>query len=276
MQKKIKPSNAAFMWDNLVVTEYSSGCLRNILLDSKGVRDDIPKIYMEVGKVHEDQHEKMIQGDENVIVYARELEVKIPVPGYEDVLYSGRIDFLCNYIQAGKVVHETKGTISKNTRSKVIRKGEVKINQLAQLISYMIHVRTVRGKLICGYYELDNNVLKLQEERTFRVVIDDSGLIFIDGQPTSYTVGQQLKHRNTAAEVVSKDIIWSRPDKADQKYGSPCNNCVFKPTCDKYDAGMLPTVEEFIRSAQLDIDNKVVKPDPLPNQVKVRKTKKEK
>lgn len=279
MQKKINPSSAAFLWDNLVITDYSSGCLRAILMNSKGIREaSIPKAYAEVGEAHEKQHELMLQSSDQVVAYVREYAVKVPVAGYEDIMYSGRIDFLCNYLSVGKVVHETKGTISKNTRLKVLRKGEVKVNQLAQLVSYMIVVKTTKGKLFCAYYELDNGVLQKQEERVFKVEIDDSGAIFIDGTQSQFTVQQQMAHRNMSAKVVQNDLIYDRPDKWNQKFGGPCTSCVFKRTCDAYD-DIPMTVEEFCDSAKQDIALKAVidasKPSPLPNVKRVSKTKKE-
>ena len=131
---KLYPSSAAFMQGGLVVTEHDSGCLRKILLTSKGVKGDIPKIYMEVGAVHENQHELTLKNAETVAAYMREVPIKAPVPGYEQVLYSGRADFIVDEklkraesagfapIKTIEVIHETKGTISKNTRLKVLRK----------------------------------------------------------------------------------------------------------------------------------------------------------
>ncbi len=275
--KKLYPSSSAFVWDGTVITDYPSGCLRHILLGSKGVRTSgIPAVYMRVGAAHEENHEAELKSQG--IMYNREVPIKIPIQGFDDVQYSGRIDFLCHYdSKIGEVVHETKGTVSKNTRLKVLRKGLVVTNQLAQLVSYMVARKICFGKLVCGYYEEDaEGILLLQESRTFKILIDDAGAVLIDGLPSGYTVFDQIAHRTAAATVLTEGIIADRPAGFENPYSGPCARCEFKDTCNSFDAGRLPTVDDFIESAKKDLEIAEIngRADPQPNKIKVKKEKK--
>jgi hypothetical protein len=272
--KKLYPSSSAFMLGELVVTEYESGCLRAILLADNGARTPIPSIYEKVGAAHEDWYETQLKQDPRLITYSREVPIKFPVPGVEGVQYSGRIDVLSAYEKAGVVLHETKGTISKNTRLSVIRKGKVKLNHLAQLISYMIAKETTKGKIVAGYYEQDEaGNLMHQEGREFKVEIDSEGAILVDGAPTGYSVFDQIAHRTAAAKVLVGDTVPARPDKWDQKWGGPCTNCFNRDNCDKFDRGEIDGREAFIDAGREAARAYVPGPEPEPFKIKPAKAR---
>jgi hypothetical protein len=273
--KRLYPSSSAFMLGELVVTEYESGCLRAILLASEGARTPIPSIYEKVGAAHEEWYETQLKQDPRLITYTREVPIKFPVPGVEGVLYSGRIDVLSAYDKAGIVLHETKGTISKNTRLSVIRKGKVKLNHLAQLVSYMIAKETTKGKIVAGYYEqAEDGTLIHQEGREFKVEIDNDGSILVDGVPTGYSVFDQINHRTAAAKVLVGDSVPARPDKHDQKWGGPCGNCFNRENCDKFDRGEIDGREAFIAAGREAARAYVPGPEPEPFRIKPAKASK--
>lgn len=280
MRKRLYPSSSAFMLGELVVTEYDSGCLRSILLAANGARTTIPEIYERVGAAHEVWYEEnVLKKDPRILNYATEVPIKQPIDGVEGVTYSGRMDVLAAHDKVGVVIHETKGTISKNTRLSVIRKGKVKLNQLAQLVSYMIAKECPRGKLIAGYYEEDGDgTLVHQEGREFKVEIDDEGAIIVDGVPSGYSVLDQIRHRQAAAKVIASPHVAARPDKWDQKWGGPCTNCTFREVCDKFDNGEIGGLNEFIdagRAAARDADA-YRGPQPEPFRTKQAKAPKSK
>jgi len=272
MSKRLHPSSAAFVWEGTVVTEYSSGCLRYILISANGIRTPIPEEYMRVGAAHEEMYAAELTA--KGVQYEREVKIRIPISTALDVDISGRIDFVI----APNFITETKGTISKNTRLKVLRKGEVKINQLAQLVSYLIARQASTGQLVTGYYEeTEDNVLVLKERRDFLVRIAEDGGILIDGVPSMFTVYDQLAHRTLAAEVLETNRIADRPDNWHLKYGGPCGFCAFKDTCDKYDAGAFKDLQEFLAAATIDAEIAAINTrEPVPNKVKVKKQRKEK
>lgn len=224
--KKYYPSSAAFMWGDMVLTKDSSGCLRRILFASLGLRDEIDPIYSAVGAAHEKWVEERLEG------FEREVPVRGPILGSE-VEYAGRADFL----NASEVI-ECKATLSKRARLDVIRKGNVKINHLAQLVSYLIQLEMTNGRLIVGFYQHnENNEFECTESREFKITIDDEGRILIDDTLSGYRVHDQLAHMQRAAKHLAEGTLGPRPNDWDAKYTSPCSYCPFKAACDKIDAG---------------------------------------
>lgn len=267
---KFYPSSSAFMLGDSVVTKYNSGCLRSILIKANGVRDeDIAPVYEAVGRASEAHHAKDLTEEGR----AYEEEVVLKAPLSEHVEYSGRADFVVQG-KDGIFVDEVKGHISKNTRRDVIRQGKYNPSYLAQLVSYMLHLRTQRGRLICGYYEEsweDEPYLVRQEERTFQVEIEDSGQICVDGEPSGYCVADLLAHRQAAVKCMESAQIAPRPDKWDHKYESPCTYCPFKAACDEHDQ-LGTSVVVFLQSARDSVAN--AQPKEAPTAFKMKKPKK--
>lgn len=265
MRKTLYPSAAAFCWGDSVQTEYESGCLRSILLSAHGIRTSPPKIYMDVGAAHEDAYEEQLKKDPRVTTYVREAPVKRAIPGHDEVTYSGRVDVLAEYQGVGTIILETKGTISKNTRLSVIRKGKVKLNQLAQLVSYMIALEIPRGKLVVGYYErTEEGRWVACEGREFKVTIEDDGSILVDRVPSGFSVIDALQHRSKAARVLADNVVGDRPDRWNQSFGGPCTHCPFKSACDRYDKTDTPTTEVFLGYAREALASLPDRPEPQP------------
>lgn len=262
---KFYPSNSAFMVGDLVVTKYNSGCLRSILIQSHGTREaSIPQLYIDCGAAAEAQHEADLV--DAGVHFIREMVIKTQLT--PNVEYSGRADFVCHGLTVGTVVDEVKGHTSKNTRRDVIRKGAYNVSYLAQLVSYMLRLRTQKGRLVCGYYEEnDDGKLIRQEERTFKVELDDDGSILVDGVSSGYGVHDLLAHQRAATRVLEGQEVLGRPDGASLKFGGPCVYCPFKAACDEYDRTGGST-EEFLKSAQVAIGNLPVKPEPKAFKIK--------
>ena len=249
MKLKIYPSSSAFIIGDSVMTDTQSGCLRNILLAAHDVREDsIAEIHMRVGAVHESFYARTLQEDE----FGSEVPVKGECDG---VPYSGRADFLTKY-KGEYIVHETKGTVSYNTYRKVIKDGRFKPNNLSQLVFYMGHFNTQYGKLIYAYYKEKDLLFKQVEQRTFKVIIDKSGDILIDGVHSGYTFQDHLAHRVEVARVLKANEVGDKPSGT-QDGGGACNWCVFKPTCKKWDLGEITTTEEFVNDAGESLKTKL-------------------
>lgn len=259
------------MVGDTVVTKYNSGCLRSILIQSHGIREgDIPEAYQRVGAEHERQHAEDLK--DAGIPFVREMVIKAQLSA--NVEYSGRADFVCTIPNVGTVIDECKGHSSKNTRRDVIRNGEYNISYLAQIVSYMTRFRTQKGRLVCGYYEeTEDGALVRQEERTFKVEIDDAGGIDVDAVPSGYSVADLLAHQRAAVRVLENQEVATRPDKWNQKFGGPCTFCPFKAACDQYDA-QGGSVEAFLSSAQAAVDALPPKKEPEIHRVSKRKSKK--
>jgi hypothetical protein len=243
---KYLPSQAAFIWGDLVISPKSSGCLRNIWFSAHGLKDEFPAELAKLGAVMEEHWYQELLKDETIEKIDREVVVKDFIPGQDKVTYSGRLDALVTYKNGFVELHETKATSSKRVRGD-IRKGRIPINYLAQLVSYMIQLENGHGKLIIGYFEDDNGKLICTEKRAFIVNVSDEGLILVDGQPSGYRVSEQLGHMQKAASMLTEATTPSRPADWQQKWTSPCNYCPFKKACDENEK---PTVEQAKQSLE--------------------------
>lgn len=230
---RINPSSAGWAVGNRVVTEYSSGCLRHLLL-----KNYIPRPFtlsdelVKVGADGEDKYQHYLETEQEA-PFHKECVMRSEIDG---VTVSGRIDFLSHHT-GFRVVHECKSSKSKNLLYKVIRKGDVKLSHLAQLVFYLIHLNETRGKLIV-WYEPTN------ETRVFKVEIRDGGGIFIDGVKHTFDVADQIQHQLLSAKVIKEKILWDRPE------GNACTYCDYKDVCSSYDESGL-TFTEFMEEAHV-------------------------
>lgn len=236
------------MQGRLVITEVPSGCLRNVLLNAHGVRDNsIDPCHVIRGAFNEEEFEKKLQAAGTP--YEREVSLRSEVPGFSNVLFSGRFDFSITGPQGGRYIIELKSTESKN-RLKSIKGGFYKIYNLAQLVAYMIETNTTAGSLIYTYFEKSGDKYIQKYERELKVTIDSHGMVAVNSIPSGYSVHDQLLHRVTAAKVITEGLIWDRPYKWAEKWSSPCSLCAFKQTCTKVDSGSIEGVSAFVEDAK--------------------------
>jgi len=217
---RINPSSSAFMVGELVKTEAQSGCLRHLLLKNYlPIEDKVPEELQKMGAWGEDMYQEFLENHQEW-PFHKELVMKTTL---DDVTVSGRIDFV-TYHDGYRVIHECKTSQSKNILYKTINKGELKLNHLAQLVFYLIHMNETRGKLVIRY--APKNTLRI-----FRITIGDDGEIFVDGDKHEMTVQDQLRHQLMSAHVIKEKELLARPE-------SPwaCKYCVYNKLCDKYDA----------------------------------------
>lgn len=241
---KLYASSSGFIWGRLVFTDYKTGCLRNVLLQSRGVKEgEIDEKYKVMGALHEQLHEDMLKAHKTP--YEREFVIKYKV--VDDVEFSGRADFVIPNIR----VEELKSTDSKNTMKKIMKDGKVRTEHLAQITGYMIPLKMDTGRLIYGYYEKNEATDKYEKkfDRAFEILIDDAGRICIDGTPSGFTVGDYLSYTKAAAYVVKTGEIWSRPNNWTSKFASPCKTCPWSKSCDKIDQGLIEGDVAFVNDA---------------------------
>lgn len=235
------------MWGRLVFTQYKTGCLRNILLQSRGVREgDIQEKYKILGAANEERFEKTLleAGDE----FKREVPIKTPIAANPSIILSGRADFV-RTVNGSIIIDELKSTDSKTKLRDVIKNGRWVVENLAQLVCYMIEFKTTMGRLIYTYMEPEGGVYTAKKERAFETVIDDAGRICIDLEPTKFTAQDQIAHRNAAAKVILTGEVWERPYDWNVAFKSPCAYCSFAPVCDRYDNGEIEGTDAFVLEA---------------------------
>lgn len=244
IKNKYYPSSSGFMVPAGTMSDYSSGCLRYILVSSKQRGPELDPLFMMIGEHHEDLYRVKL-GDK---VEGVEVVVKSDITPLTE--FSGRMDF----VTKDKMIHETKASFSNSFYLEVIRDGKFKLSHLSQIVCYMIDKEQSEGVIACGYYELDSAGQFVQSGyREFRVSIDADGKILVDGEHTGYDVFQQLAHRHAAARVLENQEVAGRPANIGQ-YTSPCHFCPLARTCDSYDEGSL-SKEEFIAKGIDDIKN---------------------
>lgn len=239
---KIYPSSSGFMFGKSYEVDYNSACFRYLVV-SQGIKKDIDPKYQELGKQHEDWYAEFRKED---ILYQEKPIVKY----YDNIKYSGRIDF----IMKNGEIHETKASISKSFLYSVVRKKEVKLSHLAQLVSYLVHTKSVKGKIIAGYYKLiakDSNVLTLSEYTEFLVEINDLGEILVNGIKFRYSVKDSITYLLTLVNMLKTEEIGIRPTSKNT-WSNPCTYCPLLPLCDSFDAGSL-SKEEYKTKSKLKL-----------------------
>jgi hypothetical protein len=228
--------------------------MRSILLGSHGVREKISGDHQERGALNEDLFAERLNGQGSK--YVREKPLVRPIYGFNDTYFSGRLDYMLIDDSKPKRVLELKSSESKNVFKDVIQQGKYKTENLAQLISYMVAEQCILGSLIYTYYEREKSskVLKKSSERCFEVEIDHAGKILVDGNPSEFTVQDQLLHQHTAAKCLNDQIIYHRPYKW-QDFDGPCKRCPFNKVCEAYDRREIKTKEDFIFQAFRTVNN---------------------
>ena len=82
---------------------------------------------------------------------------------------------------------------------------------------------------------------------------DEVGRIFVDGEPTRFTVGDQLYHRILAARHIAACQVGPRPVLWDAMFASPCAYCPFSKVCDAWDQGEIESPTSFVEIAKQSI-----------------------
>lgn len=248
-------------------TDWSTGCIRNLLFKSYGLQDQLKTETSERGARNEERFEATLR--EKGVDFVRELNS--PVNSVTDnVAWGGRSDVLrckaggaVEAIQRGDqlgvsgdakksvydYIWELKSTGSKN-KLRDLRAGKYTTENLAQTVAYMLDFEVPQGSLLYTYYAPDKEGKdEVKYEREFKVVLDDLGRVVVDKEPTIFLATDQLEHRLRAAEAIDQDIVWDRPHNYAANWGSPCHFCPFKTACDKWDNKEIQQVGGLLEEA---------------------------
>jgi CRISPR/Cas system-associated exonuclease Cas4 (RecB family) len=225
---KINPSSAAWANNGVVVTDYSQGCLRHLIFKNYFPKPStITPELQEMGAKGEDMYFDTLMNEQEY-PFHKELAFR---DEFEGVQRSGRCDYI-SYHDGFRVIHEIKSSQSKNTLYKVINKGEVNINHLAQLVFYLVYFNEIRGKLVVQYMPKFNR-------RIFKVTINEYGEVLVDGWYSGYSVENQIEH-----QLLSAKVIRELP-KVIKPIGKACTYCDYKDICEEYEQADT-TLGEFL------------------------------
>lgn len=246
MTIKLYASESGFLYGDLCVTTYPSGCLRHIawVANNRDLRPDIKPEFVKVGAVMERENAKRL--DKEGLDY--QLEIPLTYKTAAGIEVRGRCD-----VMLPGLIQETKGTFAKSNIYSVFRKGEYKATYLAQLVRYMVVAEIDKGEMIHGAFKFSPENLftgteySLVETKTFKVAIRSDGSVSVDGSVSAgYSVQAGLDHIEQAAQAAVDRRVWpTRPMNHAAKFGSPCGFCELRPVCDMVDSGSLSHKDSF-------------------------------
>ena len=262
IKQTVGASAAAFMDGKLINTQYSSGCLRYILASKAGLKSKIPEKFEKMGEINELRFYRKLVDSGKYALILDEVPLKVPL-GIGEVEYSARTDFLTmKHGSTQFVVHENKSTMNSSTLG-AAKRGEFRINQLAQIVGYLIIKDLPLGYLhIDGYSEkkikgTDKTEIvpkirrdtKKPHSYTFEITFSEKRDILVDGRLSGFTALDAVNHMVAVAEMLNKPYVADRPMNAEDERGA-CSFCDLRYVCDKTDEEDL-TVDEFINEALL-------------------------
>lgn len=221
--KRLYPSSMAFNLGGENVTTKNGGCHRYRQL-AFGVPFEIPSIYQEIGELNEELWEAELKewGEE----YEREKPFRIQLS--ETATISGRMDFFTE-----KYIDECKATASSSMKSR-LNKGEVDKNHLAQLCVYLGCFERTKGRLVYGYFQLNNVGMPVRTAKwVFMVELKGKrGNVYVEGYPVGVDMAGLAEYVAEAGSSLNSDLIAGSPlDDDPDSWKSPCRFCPLKDAC---------------------------------------------
>lgn len=237
------PSSSAFAFGTQVQTEWSSGCVRNIYLDFKGLKQPFPIRNAEAGA----SYEAMVEDTLIRAGYNFQREVPVQQTLRDGIVLSGRIDFI---LEGGKIL-ELKSCNSPSSKTKHLSKGLITTGNLAQVVTYMLSLRQSTGTLRYGEVKVDKKtgVPYIGREVPHHITLWETGRITINGNESVYTVQSLFRHRELVLDAILKDILPDRPYN-ESKFNGPCARCPWNATCTSLDEGRITTAAQFVQHAK--------------------------
>lgn len=255
---KLYPSSSAFMKGASAETLYNSACPRFIMVEklNEVPKGSIPEIYSQVAAIDEARFFEVLKKRHTKV--EREVPIRKELVN-DKIILSGRRDFV-----ADGWVYEKKSSI--NTRKAGdLKKGKVNLNQLAQLVTYMLMGEHVNGALVVTVYQFNKDLtaLEVKYEREFIVSIEDTGAILLDGSPLTHTVDDIRRFYKTLVKGLVDREVPPMPQNWTSKYGSPCNFCPIKEKCLEYELKGLDR-ESFLLDSGEELARARLSDDPKP------------
>ncbi len=239
---KFSPSSAAFAIGSQTITEWSSGCPRNMYLAVNGLKQPFPESNTLAGHTYEAMKEKTF------IKAGKSFWSEFPFKAQfvDDFLISGRLD----YILEGEIV-ELKSCNSPTSRTKHLSKGHYTLGNIAQLVTYMTSFRNPRGLLVYGEVLMNKKTKELEIVREVEhvVTLNQAGEISINDNKTAYTVSSLVNHRRIYGDALQKDILPDRPFN-ESRFNGPCARCIWNETCTIADTLHIHRATDFLNLAK--------------------------
>lgn len=239
---KFSPSSAAFAIGSQAITDWPSGCPRNMYLAANGLKTPFPESNTLAGHTYEAFKDAEFRAANKT--FWSEFPFKATFA--DEFLVSGRID----YILEGGIL-ELKSCNSPTSKTKHLSKGMYTLGNIAQLTTYMTCFRHDRGTLLYGEVILNKKTKELEigREVSHVVTIETDGAICVNDNKTQYTVSSLVNHRRIYGDAFEKNLLPDRPLNKG-KFDGPCGRCPWNETCTVADTQSALSASEFLTLAK--------------------------
>lgn len=250
----------------------SVACPRMILLRDHGIEEEHQigteewfrrEITFAIGKANEEVFEKSLQAKD--IPYIREDFLCTNLT--PDVEIAGAIDF-----QVRTKPYELKAVSSTRQYEKIFVKGQPKLENVCQILSYMIQLNLTEGVLrytstiYHSHYDISwAEVKKLArageakliasmtkekwkakpEKRSFKVEIQEDGTVLVDKSEFCH-VSELWDHQALAVSVLEGQTVNEAVPAAGEDGFPPCKLCWWNDVCRGFNVGEINTTAEFL------------------------------
>lgn len=242
--KQIRGGHSAFSYQGENHSCDANGCYRIILLRSLGLRtktDDPQRQTMTFGLGHANEEVITTLLTKAGIIVEREREIRRNIS--PEVDFTGHIDITAN----GNTLYELKSVSSIRSYINYIVKGKYKLNNLAQLVAYMITDEKKQGYLVYASYIYAPAGKEVNEKkksghltwdriepciRKYKVEIEGKA-IMVDGEAhPKYTIDNVIEHMLRSAQVVVDEEV----SRIVPGYAG-CLFCELAQTCTRFNSG---------------------------------------
>lgn len=243
--------------DGTYISEYANQCLRQRFIKSVGIRTP-NTLRDEITFANGLTWEALFTALKTSPVWdSFEDQVAVTVQTPEGPWY-GTADFVAVY-KGNKIVMDTK-TVQSVGSYVDMRAGKVKIDNIAQLLGYMVALDAKIGVLACATtFSMSKSFMgkALQEKcggsiapnmHIITVKIVDAKVLIQSGEVTKYweyTIEDVLRYRDYQVKMLRDKLIAPRPVTSE---GSrPCFNCPLSKVCGLYDSGYDKHSDTFVQ-----------------------------
>lgn len=226
----------------------ANGCFRNIVTreyHGQPLADETQSFTFAVGTLCEtlvaDRWKK--QGKN------AQLDVEVTEPITDTVHLMGHIDAILD-----GVIIEEKSIQSQSSFKKIYKGGIYKVENVAQLVQYMLMKEQTEGILLYTLMGWYGDKTTIGQQRAFKVNIDDvTGRVLVEGrEETSFDVMDILYHRQQAAECIANKTIYPEAPTTLDPPWTPCGGCWLQPMCEKWEQNKDDT--EFWNNVEKHLD----------------------
>jgi len=260
VSRAVRGGNAGIVNDQGVPIASDSGsCPRMAFLRSHGVQGPLnftSYLTFSLGYAFEAFFEKL-RDSSKLKTLDSQVPVSLPIEG-SDIPFQGTADFVLTFHNGYQVVADTKSVSSLRSFHSTFVERKLKLNYVAQLVSYMQALGINHGLLVAAsFLYVPTDWMTAGKQRAvgrkvepdiavFDLRLLSDGVITIDGAPFEYTLRDIQRHRETVAQAIQRNEPPRIRPVAPVGGWNPCGLCPFANACTTWEAGGEYTTERLI------------------------------